>query len=241
MTASDQRKFFAMEARGELPEGTALEWAHETSSIKRLPQHVKKKKKKKEGEGEKEAELMTPRQAFKAAVLTALAASGTGIDRFAGAVKEAADVLKSVPLEKRSLFGSETAANLIGRLMSWGGPMAVGGAIAAPVGAGVIGGRMLAKAQDDDTDVEAAKADELIQAYTQLANDASPTYSKRTRADVGREVGKVVRFCELRGDQLRKLGTDPRKLVAAARRRAEADPGFRAAQLIGDNGVALVS
>jgi len=32
------RKFFAMEERGELPEGTAERWAHETPSIKKLPE-----------------------------------------------------------------------------------------------------------------------------------------------------------------------------------------------------------
>lgn len=39
---SQMRKFFAMESRGELPKGKAEEWAHETPSIKKLPEHVKK-------------------------------------------------------------------------------------------------------------------------------------------------------------------------------------------------------
>lgn len=39
---AQQRKFFAMESRGELPKGTALEWAHETPNLKSLPEHVKK-------------------------------------------------------------------------------------------------------------------------------------------------------------------------------------------------------
>lgn len=39
---AQMRKFFAMERRGQLPKGTALEWAHHTKSIKSLPQHVKK-------------------------------------------------------------------------------------------------------------------------------------------------------------------------------------------------------
>ena len=33
---------FAAEARGDLPKGTAKEWAHKTKSIKSLPEHVKK-------------------------------------------------------------------------------------------------------------------------------------------------------------------------------------------------------
>ena len=37
---------FAAAARGEVPESMPHEWAHETPSMKRLPEHVKKKKKK---------------------------------------------------------------------------------------------------------------------------------------------------------------------------------------------------
>jgi len=39
---SQVRKFFAMEGRGELPKGTAEEWAHETKNIKKLPERKKK-------------------------------------------------------------------------------------------------------------------------------------------------------------------------------------------------------
>lgn len=38
---SQERLFFAKEARGELPKGTAKEWAHKTKNIKKLPEHVK--------------------------------------------------------------------------------------------------------------------------------------------------------------------------------------------------------
>jgi hypothetical protein len=37
---AQQRKFFAMEARGELPKGTARQWAHHTPDIKALPERV---------------------------------------------------------------------------------------------------------------------------------------------------------------------------------------------------------
>jgi hypothetical protein len=40
-----QKFFFAAEARGELPEGTAIRWAHETPDIKALPKKVRKKRK----------------------------------------------------------------------------------------------------------------------------------------------------------------------------------------------------
>jgi hypothetical protein len=36
---SQMKKFFAMEDRGELPEGTAREWAHHTPHLKKLPEH----------------------------------------------------------------------------------------------------------------------------------------------------------------------------------------------------------
>lgn len=40
---AQMRKFFAMEAKGELPKGTAREWAHHTPDTKALPEHVEKK------------------------------------------------------------------------------------------------------------------------------------------------------------------------------------------------------
>ncbi len=47
------RKFFAMESRGELPEGKAEEWAKETPNIEKLPLYAKtlakRKSKKKRG------------------------------------------------------------------------------------------------------------------------------------------------------------------------------------------------
>jgi hypothetical protein len=44
---AQQRLFFAKEARGELPKGTAKKWAHETKNIKALPNRKKKRKKRK--------------------------------------------------------------------------------------------------------------------------------------------------------------------------------------------------
>jgi len=41
------KKFFAMEARGQLPKGTTKKWIAETQSIKKLPNRVKKSKPKK--------------------------------------------------------------------------------------------------------------------------------------------------------------------------------------------------
>ena len=39
---AQMRLFFAKEKAGELPEGTAKQWADETPNIKKLPEHVKK-------------------------------------------------------------------------------------------------------------------------------------------------------------------------------------------------------
>ena len=43
---SQQRFFFAAEARGELKPGTAREWAHKTKNIKKLPEHIGDEEKK---------------------------------------------------------------------------------------------------------------------------------------------------------------------------------------------------
>jgi len=37
---AQQKWMFAAEARGEVPKGTALRWAHHTPNIKKLPEHV---------------------------------------------------------------------------------------------------------------------------------------------------------------------------------------------------------
>jgi hypothetical protein len=37
---AQQRWMFSAESHGDLPKGTALRWAHDTPSIKKLPQRV---------------------------------------------------------------------------------------------------------------------------------------------------------------------------------------------------------
>jgi hypothetical protein len=44
---AQQKLFYAKEARGELPKGTAEKWSEHMPNIKKLPEHVKKKKTKK--------------------------------------------------------------------------------------------------------------------------------------------------------------------------------------------------
>jgi hypothetical protein len=51
------RKFFEMEAAGELPKGTAQRWLDETPNPKKLPERVKKKKSKKSSKGKSRKEF----------------------------------------------------------------------------------------------------------------------------------------------------------------------------------------
>src|ERR1019366_3662163 len=46
---AQQRKFFAMEAEGEIPKGMAERWAHHTKDIKSLPEHASDTEKKADG------------------------------------------------------------------------------------------------------------------------------------------------------------------------------------------------
>lgn len=41
---AQQRFMFAAEKRGDIPKGTAEDWAHETPDMKRLPERKKHKK-----------------------------------------------------------------------------------------------------------------------------------------------------------------------------------------------------
>jgi hypothetical protein len=76
---SQQRKFFAMESRGDVPEGTARRWAHETPNIKRLPEKLKDKKKKKKRSKKASLELafdLGRKRAFEEAGLKTAGALG---------------------------------------------------------------------------------------------------------------------------------------------------------------------
>lgn len=54
---AQMRWMFAAEERGELPEGTARRWAHETPNIKSLPDHAGSKKSKDKKKSVKRAAL----------------------------------------------------------------------------------------------------------------------------------------------------------------------------------------
>jgi hypothetical protein len=57
---SQERLFFAKQARGELKPGTALAWAHETRSIKALPERVGKTRAKKSRSTSRSASRPSP-------------------------------------------------------------------------------------------------------------------------------------------------------------------------------------
>lgn len=82
---------------------------------------------------------------------------------------------------------------------------------------------------------EIAKRAPLIRLSERVASDP------RKGGDANSEVRKVEKFAELQGPTLRKYGTDPKTMVDAAKKRAAEDPDFSAAEIIGRDGVAMVS
>lgn len=108
---------------------------------------------------------MTPVQVFKAAALRELAAAGVGPAR-------AADLVKAASVGSVIGGAAAGAGSLLGRLVSTFGPMAALGLVAAPVAAGAAGGKLLAAARDDDSDLAETQSDETIAAYRQLADEA---------------------------------------------------------------------
>lgn len=115
---------------------------------------------------------MTSKQAFKAAVLAELANGGDPLDRVRDVLKTAVD--RCATFRKSAFLGAmaKGIGDFGGKVVSTVGPFAMLAALGLPVAAGVVGGRALAKAQDDDTNLEAAQADEKIRMYQQLAHEA---------------------------------------------------------------------
>lgn len=118
---AQQRLFFAKEERGELPKGTALEWAHHTPDIKKLPEHVKKKKQEKEAN-------MTPLVAAFVSRCEEKKMTGEQIDQ---AVKLACARFPVIADE------FEKAGFVRGALRVGGG---IAGGIAGAIGGGLAGG-----------------------------------------------------------------------------------------------------
>ncbi len=105
---------------------------------------------------------MTPREAFKVGFLAYCAERGLGADEVGALVKRA------------SIFGEVVRAPL--RLASSVAPTALNaaliGAIGLPIVAGAGTGWAAAKLTDDDSDVDAARSDEILAEYQRLTDQA---------------------------------------------------------------------
>jgi len=127
---------------------------------------------------------MGPRDAFKVAFLDACAERGLSIAETHALVKQA--LARPGLVKQSALLGMETGAQpgveksaiapaiaTALAMLSGAGPYVIPAAVAAgvgaPVAAGLFGGHVAAKAQEDDTKLERAKADELVMAFRQLA------------------------------------------------------------------------
>lgn len=107
---------------------------------------------------------MTDRERFKVAFLEKYAEAGQTPD-------EAHAGVRYLLAEKSAGIGAALAS----KLMSLGGTgltLAAVGGISAPVIGGGLAGYSLAKATDDETSPEEAKADEIIAEYSRLADQA---------------------------------------------------------------------
>lgn len=91
------------------------------------------------------------------------------------------------------------------------------------------------------TAYEVRKAELAKLPVTVRFGERFPAGSPEAKDQAAAEVRKVERFCELQGEQLRKHGSDPKKMLDTAKKRAEANPNFRAADLIGADAAAMVS
>jgi hypothetical protein len=83
--------------------------------------------------------------------------------------------------------------------------------------------------------IELAKLPKVVKFGERFPKDPAAAKGRREA-----EVGKVERFAEVQGQALRAHGTDPKKLVEAAKKMAEADPDFTAAKLLGADAAAMV-
>ena len=124
---------------------------------------------------------MDARQQFKVAFLRACADQGLSIDETIGRAEKAAALI-----EKDAFWPAiGVGAGMLGKglfidvprtALSAALPYALGGAALAGVGVpligGVAGGIALQRATSDDTNIEEAKANELIEEYDRLAEQA---------------------------------------------------------------------
>lgn len=145
---SQMRAFFAMENRGDLPEGTAERWAHHTKNIKKLPEHVRK------ADSEKKA--------FVARFLLKCAAAGLTTP---GEIAAAAEAMA----KSADVFG-----DLAGRVAGLGTLAPIVGSVGLPLLGGFGLGSLAAKAknQADTDDADALRLRAEANAYRRRAAEA---------------------------------------------------------------------
>lgn len=155
---AQQRFMFAAEARGEVPKGTAREWAHATKDIKSLPERKKKKKKAfvdsflavcvRDG--------IAPRDAVKVA------------EAYAATLEKAAAAKRAIEAPSGQALASAGggAAELLGRL-------GILGTVGLPglIGAGAGLGAGALHNQADRSDLETMRRLAMARAYRRRADD----------------------------------------------------------------------
>lgn len=163
---SQQRAFFAMEAKGELPKGTAKKWMAHTENFSELPDKVKAEKK----------------AAFKVAFLTKLASLGlTPNEWFEQLTKQSDDPLSALigggmDIGKSALSGIASAVPTAAKAVGAGAllaPLAIGGA------AGIADGYMNAPTSDD---IEIMRKAELLGALKRHTQEVRQRMAQRQGA-----------------------------------------------------------
>jgi hypothetical protein len=117
---------------------------------------------------------VTSREAFRAGFLARCVELGMSPDQVAAASSSAADLVSHGV--KEALFG-----DAVNTAMNFG----LGMATLLPVGIGAAGGYALAKAKNEDVDVDDVKREELIREYRRLSREAKDS----VRAQVVRRSG----------------------------------------------------
>lgn len=106
---------------------------------------------------------MTPKEAFKVGFMARCADEALTSEQMADRVKAAS-----------------VKVGGISELLTWLGL----GSVAIPVAGGLLGGHLAARSLDDDSSVEAAKADELLGEYQRLTEDVQRhTAAKKLRGN----------------------------------------------------------
>lgn len=151
------RKFFALEAKGELPKGKAREWAHHTESIKDLP--------------EKAAMNAERIDAFKVGMLKSMADNGVMPSSLFERLQKQADGM--LDIGKSAISGLAGAVPTAAKILGAGAlaaPLAIGGA------AGAAEGYLNAPTSDD---IAILRQAEMLAAYKRHTDEVRARMAQR--------------------------------------------------------------